>query len=125
MPSPLDGKSNLLPYFRGGDCFCAPKARYTPHEVGASRAGGFALPHRSSTVVATRMKPETPFEAPQITSVDPIAALPGGEIGVHGAHLGPFASRLPVAMLGDLAATVLLSRRERMLLRVPDEAESG
>ena len=71
------------------------------------------------------MNPEASFAPPQITGVDPIAALPGGEIGVHGEHLGPFASRLPVAMLGDLAATVLLSRRERMLLRVPDEAESG
>jgi sugar lactone lactonase YvrE len=44
---------------------------------------------------------------------------------VHGSGLGPFANRQPVAMVGDLSATVLLSRSERMVLRVPDEAESG
>jgi sugar lactone lactonase YvrE len=73
------------------------------------------------------MKSETdrPFVTPQITRVDPVAALPGGEIGVHGAGLGPFANRQPVAMIGDLSATVLLARSERMLLRIPDEAESG
>ncbi len=33
--------------------------------------------------------------------------------------------RRPVAMLGDLAAPVLLSRGSRLTLRVPEEAESG
>ena len=70
-------------------------------------------------------EPTQLFEAPQIVSVDPVAALPGGEIGVHGSGLGPYANHQPVAMVGDLSATVLLSRSERMLLRVPDEAESG
>ena len=65
------------------------------------------------------------FHTPHIASVDPVAALPGGEIGVRGTGLGPFANRQPVAMVGDLAATVLLARSERLLLRVPDEAESG
>lgn len=73
------------------------------------------------------MKSETerPFHTPQINSVDPVAALPGGEIGIHGSGLGPFANHQPVAMVGDLAATVLLARSERLLLRVPDDAESG
>ncbi|HEY0786010.1 MAG TPA: gluconolaconase [Acidobacteriaceae bacterium] len=66
-----------------------------------------------------------PFETPRISSVDPVAALPGGEIGIHGSGLGPYADHQPIAMVGDLAATVLLSRSERLLLRVPDEAESG
>ena len=68
---------------------------------------------------------EQPFQTPQIQSVDPVASLPGGEIGVHGSGLGAYANRQPVAMVGDLSATVLLARPERMLLRVPDEAESG
>ncbi len=63
--------------------------------------------------------------APRITSVHPIAALPGGEIHVHGANLAPVAGHLPVAMLGDLAAHVLLSREERLVLRIPDEGEPG
>jgi sugar lactone lactonase YvrE len=69
--------------------------------------------------------PEQAFQIPQITSVDPVAALPGGEIGVYGSGLGPYALHQPVAMVGDLAATVLLARPERMVLRVPEEAESG
>ncbi len=55
----------------------------------------------------------------------PIAALPGGEVHVHGTGLSPVAGRLPVAMLGDLAAHVLVSREERLVLRVPDEGEPG
>jgi sugar lactone lactonase YvrE len=63
--------------------------------------------------------------APRITSVQPIAALPGGEILIHGAHLAPVAGHLPVAMLGELAGAILLSREERLGIRVPDEAETG
>lgn len=74
--------------------------------------------------------------APRIDGVSPIAALPGGEVEVRGANLGSVALgqgagragggwRRPVAMLGDLAAPVLLSRAGRLLLKVPEEAESG
>ena len=72
-----------------------------------------------------KQETEQAFHTPQITSVDPVAALPGGELGVHGSGLGPYANRQPVAMVGDLSATVLLARSERIVLRVPDEAESG
>jgi sugar lactone lactonase YvrE len=68
---------------------------------------------------------ENAFLAPRIESVDPVAALPGGEVAIHGAGLGAYAQHQPVAMVGDLAATVLLARPERLVLRVPDEAESG
>ncbi len=67
--------------------------------------------------------PETP--APRITRVHPIAALPGGEIHVHGSGFAPVAGRLPVAMVGEMAAGILLSRDERLTLRVPDEGETG
>jgi sugar lactone lactonase YvrE len=69
--------------------------------------------------------------APRIDAITPIAAMPGGEVEVRGANLGAVAAassagwRRPVAMLGDLAAPVLLSRTSRMTLRVPDEAETG
>jgi len=75
---------------------------------------------------------------PRIDTVSPSAALPGGDVEVRGANLGAVAAaqaksngvggaeyRRPIAMLGDLAAPVLLSRNSRLTLRVPDEAESG
>jgi hypothetical protein len=62
---------------------------------------------------------------PRIEMLQPNAALPGGEVEVLGTNLGPVSYRRPVAMVGDLAAPVLLSRGKRMVLRVPDEAESG
>ncbi|RXS94454.1 SMP-30/gluconolactonase/LRE family protein [Silvibacterium dinghuense] len=72
--------------------------------------------------------------APRIESVQPDVALPGGEVEIHGANLGPVTApasgtsvswRRPVAMLGELAAPVVMSRSRRLVLRVPDEAESG
>ncbi len=72
------------------------------------------------------MTPEnTATATPRLTRVHPIAALPGGELHVHGAGLSPVVGRLPVAMLGELAAHVLVSREERLVLRVPDEGEPG
>jgi sugar lactone lactonase YvrE len=62
---------------------------------------------------------------PRIEAIDPAAALPGGEIEVQGANLGPVSNRRPVAMVGDLAAPVMMSRGKRMVLRIPEEAESG
>lgn len=63
--------------------------------------------------------------APRIESVEPSAALPGGEIEVVGSNLGPISFRRPVAMLGDLAAAIVMSRGRRMVLRIPQEAASG
>lgn len=76
--------------------------------------------------------------APRIDAISPGAALPGGEVEVRGAHLGSLAVaqgepnrwggvewRRPVVMLGEMAAPVLLSRGSRLMLRVPDEAETG
>lgn len=73
---------------------------------------------------------------PRIDAVSPEMVLPGGDIEVRGANLGAVAAprsdtagavewRRPVAMLGDVAAPVLLSRSARVVLRIPEEAESG
>ncbi|MGB7191038.1 MAG: gluconolaconase [Acidobacteriaceae bacterium] len=62
---------------------------------------------------------------PRIDAVEPNAALPGGEIEVLGSNLGAVSFRRPVAMLGELAASVLMSRNRRMVLRVPQEGASG
>ncbi|MGC2164140.1 MAG: gluconolaconase [Silvibacterium sp.] len=70
------------------------------------------------------LKPES-GHVPHIESVEPNAALPGGEVEVHGANLGAISFRRPVAMLGELAASVIMSRNRRMVLHVPEEAASG
>jgi sugar lactone lactonase YvrE len=70
------------------------------------------------------LKPES-SHAPRIESVEPNAALPGGEIEIHGANLGAVSFRRPIAMLGELAAPVVMSRHRRMMLRVPLEAATG
>jgi sugar lactone lactonase YvrE len=70
------------------------------------------------------LKPES-GHTPRIESVEPNATLPGGEVEVHGTNLGAISYRRPVAMLGELAASVLMSRNRRMVLHVPLEAESG
>ncbi|HTW48971.1 MAG TPA: hypothetical protein VMD92_13550 [Acidobacteriaceae bacterium] len=85
-----------------------------------------------------RILKSEPSTAPKIDAVTPAAALPGGEVELRGANLGPVALgpndaqhppgagwRRPVAMLGDLAAPILLSRGARLTFRVPDEAETG
>lgn len=85
-----------------------------------------------------RILKSEPGTAPRIDEVMPAAALPGSDVEVRGANLGAVALaaneasqvggpgwRLPVAMLGELAAPVLLSRSSRMVLRVPEEAETG
>jgi sugar lactone lactonase YvrE len=85
-----------------------------------------------------RILKSDPGTGPRIDAVVPPAVLPGGDVELRGANLGGVAVsrdqdrawggvewRRPVAMLGDLAAPVLLSRAERMVLRVPEEAESG
>ncbi len=84
-----------------------------------------------------RILKSEPNLTPRIDAVSPVAALPGGEVEVRGSNLGAVAVaqnpgrpggpewRRPVAMLGELAAPVLLSRGGRMMLRVPEEAESG
>lgn len=74
--------------------------------------------------MSSLLKPES-SHAPRIESVEPGAALPGGEIEVVGANLGAVSFRRPVAMLADLAAYLVMSRNRRMILRVPHEATSG
>lgn len=79
-----------------------------------------------------RILKSEPSTSPRIDTVSPSAALPGGEVELRGANLGsvPIGQngsewRRPVAMLGELAAPVLLTRASRMAIRVPEEAETG
>jgi DNA-binding beta-propeller fold protein YncE len=85
-----------------------------------------------------RILKSEPSTSPRIDALSPAAALPGGDVEVRGINLGGVAAsrdatrqwggiewRRPVAMLGDLAAPLLLSRADHLILRVPEEAESG
>jgi sugar lactone lactonase YvrE len=62
---------------------------------------------------------------PKIESAAPDAALPGGEIEIRGSHLGAASSPRPTALVDGIAVPVLLSRSNRMVVRVPEEAQFG
>jgi hypothetical protein len=63
--------------------------------------------------------------APQITSITPLAALPGGEVEVHGRRLTTEAYRQPTATIGEHPSPVRMSHGSKVLLHVPDGAISG
>jgi len=63
--------------------------------------------------------------APRIDDILPAAALPGGEVELTGANLGPVASGLPTVLVDGFPAHVLMSRPTRLALRVPEPAATG
>jgi sugar lactone lactonase YvrE len=65
------------------------------------------------------------FAAPRIDDVVPAAALPGGEIELTGANLGPHGPALPTVLVDGLPAQVLMSRPSRLAFHVPDQATTG
>src|ERR1700678_1316684 len=73
-----------------------------------------------------RFSKESPIpNSPRIDAAMPDAALPGGEVEVRGTQLGAVRSRLPVAVLDGIQAPVLLSRSNRMIVRIPEDVQSG
>src|SRR5579859_7496421 len=62
---------------------------------------------------------------PRIDTVSPEAALPGGEVDLFGSALGPVAERRPLAVLDGSIAPILLSRPNRLSIRIPESAEAG
>lgn len=71
----------------------------------------------------TSDKPDAPL--PHLDSVAPTAAMPGGEVDVHGSHLEPLNARVPHATIGDTPAPVVLSRVTRATIQIPEGAISG
>jgi sugar lactone lactonase YvrE len=65
------------------------------------------------------------FAAPRIDDVVPAAALPGGEVELTGANLGPLGPALPTVLVDGLPAQVLMSRPSRLAFHVPDQATTG
>ena len=51
--------------------------------------------------------------------------MPGGEIEVHGTHLGPQSQDLPRVSIGDTPATIALARANRVTVHVPEGSISG
>jgi sugar lactone lactonase YvrE len=73
-----------------------------------------------------RFSKESPVpNTPKIETAMPDAALPGGEIELRGTQLGAVHSRMPVAVLDGVVAPVLLSRSNRMVVRIPEDVQAG
>lgn len=62
---------------------------------------------------------------PRIDDLAPAAALPGGEVELTGAHLGPHSFGPPAVLVDGQSAHILMSRPTRLAFRVPDEATTG
>ncbi|MGD0801342.1 MAG: gluconolaconase [Terracidiphilus sp.] len=67
--------------------------------------------------------------APRIDDIVPAAALPGGEIELIGANLGPLSfgapAEVPTVLVDGHPAHILMSRSNRLALRVPDRATTA
>ncbi len=73
-----------------------------------------------------RFSKEPPIpSSPRIEAAIPDAALPGGEVELRGTQLGAVRSRMPSAFLDGVATPILLSRTNRLIVRVPDDAQTG
>jgi sugar lactone lactonase YvrE len=62
---------------------------------------------------------------PRIDDIVPPAALPGGEVELIGANLGPVGSTAPTVFVDGSQAHILLSRPTRLSFKVPDLASTG
>ena len=62
---------------------------------------------------------------PHIEAIDPVCALPGGEIRIIGTGLGPRELRRPKVSFGELDGSVVISSDQFIVARVPDGAASG
>jgi hypothetical protein len=75
---------------------------------------------RPRTQPATELVPD-----PRIDDVVPAAALPGGEVELAGAYLGPLQFGPPVVLVDGTPAHVMMSRASRLIFRVPETASTG
>jgi hypothetical protein len=63
---------------------------------------------------------------PELVSLSPAAAMPGGEVELKGSSLqAAGVDVLPQVLVGDVPATLVLSRPGRAVVRIPDGAISG
>ncbi len=62
---------------------------------------------------------------PHIDAIDPLCALPGGEVRIVGSGLGPHQLRRPRVSFGDVDGAVIISSEQFIVARVPEGAASG
>jgi len=59
---------------------------------------------------------------PRIERIEPAAAIPGGEVTIHGSGFVPRSQSRPLVRFGDAEASLALSSGKRLIARVPDGA---
>jgi hypothetical protein len=65
-------------------------------------------------------------DAPHLVSLNPPAAMPGGEVELHGSGLQVrTGDTLPQVTVGEVPMHLALSRKSRTVIRIPDGAISG
>jgi hypothetical protein len=62
---------------------------------------------------------------PRIDRVAPAAAIPGGEIAIHGRGFSAKNHAPPLVRFGEVEGSLLLAAENRLIARVPDGASSG
>jgi sugar lactone lactonase YvrE len=62
---------------------------------------------------------------PRIDRVVPAAAIPGGEIVIHGSGFASLAHPRPVVLFGEVEAGLALASEHRLIARVPEGASGG
>src|ERR1700737_1794912 len=62
---------------------------------------------------------------PRIDRVAPSAAIPGGEIVIHGSGFASRTGARPVVHFGEAQASLVLATDNRLVARVPDAANGG
>jgi sugar lactone lactonase YvrE len=62
---------------------------------------------------------------PHIDAIEPVCALPGGDVRILGSGLGPHELRRPRVSFGDVDGNVIISSDQFIVARVPEGAASG
>src|SRR5260370_24703425 len=62
---------------------------------------------------------------PRIDRIAPAAAIPGGEIVIHGSGFASRNGARPIVHFGEAEASLVLARDNRLIARVPDNASGG
>jgi sugar lactone lactonase YvrE len=62
---------------------------------------------------------------PHIDAIDPVCALPGGEVRIIGSGLRPPELRRPRVRFGDVDGSIIISSEQFIVARVPEGAASG
>lgn len=68
---------------------------------------------------------ESAHGKPRVNSVEPRAAISGGEVAIHGDGFIANGSARPIVRFGGTPASLLMSSATRLIVRVPEGAVSG